>query len=147
MFELRHSTDLDLPRVMEIWRGAVDATHDFLTPDDRNVIEAEVSDLFPQVRLTLAVDRTGTPQGFMFLHEGHLEALFVDAHQHGKGAGKALVQAALADHPHLTTDVNEQNSRALGFYEHIGFERISRSTHDGQGRPYPLIHLKYRAAR
>ncbi|MGA0615593.1 acetyltransferase [Paracoccus sp. KR1-242] len=146
MFELRTSTDQDLPRVMEIWRSAVDATHDFLSTNDRNAIEAEVLGFFPQVRLILAIDCSGTAQGFMFLHEGHLEALFVDPRQHGKGVGKALVQAALADHPELTTDVNEQNHKALGFYKHMGFEPIGRSTHDGQGRPYPLINLGYRAA-
>ncbi|MNW07434.1 putative N-acetyltransferase YjaB [compost metagenome] len=75
-----------------------------------------------------------------------MEALFIDPDQHGKGIGKALITLALAEHPALTTDVNEQNPGAIGFYEHMGFERTGRSTHDGQGRPYPLIHLRYRAA-
>jgi putative acetyltransferase len=41
----------------------------------------------------------------------------------------------------MTTDVNEQNAQAVGFYEHMGFTRTGRSPLDGQGRPYPLIHL------
>ncbi|WP_145399562.1 acetyltransferase [Paracoccus sulfuroxidans] len=144
MLTFRPSTDQDLPRVMEIWRRAVDATHHFLTPDDRSAIEAEVVEFFPQVSLELAVDASGTPQGFMFLHDGHLEALFIDPDQHGTGIGKALISRALAAHPALTTDVNEQNPEALGFYEHLGFLRSGRSALDGQGRPYPLIHLRYR---
>jgi putative acetyltransferase len=40
--------------------------------------------------------------------------------------------------------VNEQNRSALAFYEHLGFERTGRSPVDGQGRPYPLIHLRHR---
>ena len=129
---------------MEIWRRAVDATHHFLAPNDRSAIEAEVLDFFPQVSLDLAVDASGTPQGFMFLHDGHLEALFIDPDQHGTGIGKALISRALAAHPDLSTDVNEQNPGALGFYEHLGFLRTGRSALDGQGRPYPLIHLRYR---
>jgi putative acetyltransferase len=146
MIHFRPSTEDDLPRIMDIWRRAVDATHDFLAPDDRDAIEAELVTFFPQISLLLAVDDNDTPLGFMFLHDGHMEALFIDPDQHGKGIGKALIQRAVAEHPALTTDVNEQNHKALGFYEHQGFERTGRSTHDGQGRPYPLIHLRYKAA-
>ncbi len=145
MLVFRPSTPSDLPRVMDVWRAAVDATHDFLAASDRDAIEAELLGFFPQVSLLLAVDSSDAPLGFMFLHQGHLEALFVDPDQHGKGIGKALVHKALAAHPDLTVDVNEQNPKALGFYEHLGFERIGRSALDGQGRPYPLIHLRRRA--
>lgn len=145
MFKLRPSSGRDVGRILDIWRRAVDATHDFLLPEDRAAIEREVAAFFPEVNFVLAVDASDTPQGFMFLQDGHLEALFVDPDQRGKGIGKALVQAALADHPALTTDVNEQNRDAAGFYRRMGFEATGRSPLDGQGRPYPLIHLRYRA--
>ena len=145
MFKLRPSTHRDLDRLLDIWRRAVDATHDFLLTEDRAAIELEVAAFFPEVNFVLAVDVSDTPQGLMFLQDGHLEALFVDPDQRGKGIGKALVQAALADHPALTTDVNEQNRDAAGFYRRMGFEATGRSPLDGQGRPYPLIHLRYRA--
>lgn len=146
MYQLRPSTERDQARILEIWREAVDATHDFLTDVDRAAIECEVSTLFAQVNLLLAVDNSDTPQGFMFLHEGHLEALFVDPARHGQGIGKALVQRALADHPQLTTDVNEQNPKALAFYKRMGFECTGHSPCDGQGRPYPLLHLHHRSS-
>ena len=81
----------------------------------------------------------------MFVHDGHLEALFIDPDQRGNGIGKAFILRAIAAHPELTTDVNEQNPDALGFYENIGFVRTGRSALDGQGRAYPLIHLRYRS--
>lgn len=143
MITSRYSTGKDLPRIMEIWRRAVDATHQFLAPLDKAAIEAEVLDFFPQVKLLLAIDPAGTPQGFMFLHDGHLEALFIDPSQHGSGYGRSLIDQAITVHPDLTTDVNAQNPDALGFYEHIGFVRTGTSHHDAQGRPYPLIHLQY----
>lgn len=147
MFMFRPSTPQDLPRIMQIWRRSVDATHHFLSPRDRSAIEAEVLEFFPKLRLDLAVDATGMPQGFMFLHDGHLEALFVDPDCHGNGIGKACIMRAVAAYPDLTTNVNEQNPAALGFYEHLGFARTGRSSHDGQGRPYPLIHLRYQPDR
>lgn len=146
MLDFRASTDQDLPHVMEIWRRAVDATHDFLDSGDRTAIEAELSTFFPQVSLELAIDKRGTLLGFMLLQEGHLDALFIDPAHHGNGIGKAFIERAVAAHPDLTTDVNEQNPNALRFYEHLGFMRVGRSADDGQGRPYPLVHLRYSAA-
>lgn len=146
MMKIRPSAGHDLPHVMEIWRRAVDATHHFLSPEDRVAIEVELSTFLPQVSLTLAVDQSDRPLGFMFLHDGHMEALFIHPDHHGQGIGTALVAEALARHPGLTTDVNEQNNQAIGFYQRLGFERIGRSDKDGQGRPYPLLHLRFRPA-
>jgi putative acetyltransferase len=145
MTHIRISTPADIPRVLDIWRNAVDETHDFLTAADRLEIEAEVRAFLPTVPLWLAVDEHDRAEGFMFVHEGHMEALFIDAALRGRGVGRALVAHALHGHPGLTTDVNEQNRQAIGFYERMGFLRIGRSALDGQGRPYPLIHLRHQA--
>lgn len=145
MITLRPSTSHDTARILDIWSRAVDATHGFLLPADRAAIGEEVKAFLPQMPLTLAVDVSDRPLGFMFLHEGHMEALFIHPDHHGKGIGRMLVQAAIASHPALTTDVNEQNIEAMGFYRRLGFEPTGRSDLDGQGRPYPLVHLKFRA--
>ncbi|MCA2370952.1 acetyltransferase [Agrobacterium genomosp. 3 str. CIP 111-78] len=145
MITLRPSTNRDTTRILDIWSRAVDATHCFLLPTDRAAIGEEVEAFLPQMPLMLAVNVSDYPLGFMFLHEGHMEALFIDPDHHGKGIGKALVQAAIATHPGLTTDVNEQNIEAMGFYCKLGFEPTGRSDLDGQGRPYPLVHLRFRA--
>jgi len=132
---------------MEIWRRAVDATHLFLRPEDRRDIEAEVAAFLPGATLDLAVDETDRAIGFMLLGGNHMEALFVDPDLRGSGVGRALVEDAVRRHPDLLTDVNEQNLQAVGFYERLGFERCGRSAMDGQGRPYPQIHLRYAKAR
>ena len=144
MFTLRPSGNMDSAQVIRVWRRAVEATHDFLSPQDLAAIAAEVENFLPQVPLTLAVDADDRAIGFMFVHDGHLEALFIDPDYHGQGIGRLLIDAALKDYPNLTTDVNEQNPQALGFYERIGFERTGRSDLDGQGRAYPLVHLRHR---
>ena len=56
MIKIRTSTRKDGERVMDIWRRAVDATHDFLSPDDRRDIEKEVAGFLPVAPLWLAVD-------------------------------------------------------------------------------------------
>lgn len=128
---------------MDIWRRAVDATHGFLTPQDRRDIEAEVAAFLPGAPLDLAVDESNRAIGFMLLDGSHMEALFVDPDFHGLGIGRMLVDRAIARHPNLLTDVNEQNLQAIRFYERLGFTPCGRSEVDGQGRPYPLIHLRY----
>jgi putative acetyltransferase len=143
MPRIRPSTSLDGPRVLDIWRNAVDATHDFLAPNDRRNIEKEVTSFLPTAPLWLAVDDNDCALGFMLLSDGHMEALFIDPANRGTGVGRVLVQHALRLHPSLTTDVNEQNNQAIGFYERLGFQRTGRSEIDGQGRLYPLIHLRH----
>ena len=142
MIKLRPSRRHDAVRVIEIWRDAVAATHGFLNPADRDEIENLVRDLFTNAPLTLAVTASDYPVAFMLLDGAHMEALFVDPSHHGEGLGRMLVTHALALGP-VTTDVNEQNSQAIGFYRRMGFSPCGRSDTDGQGRAYPLIHLRH----
>ncbi|MGF7149406.1 putative acetyltransferase [Sphingomonas zeicaulis] len=141
--DIRPSRPGEGARAIEIWRGAVDATHDFLSPEDRIAIDEMLCDFLPQAPLWFAVDGDDRPLAFMLIDDGHMEALFVDPACRGTGIGAALVRHGLALHPGMTTDVNEQNEQAVGFYKRMGFERTGRSPLDGQGRPYPLIHLAY----
>ncbi len=143
MIRIRPSRPTESERAIEIWQGAVDATHDFLSPADRSAIEMLVRGFLPHTPLWLAVDAADYPLAFMLIDDGHMEALFVDPAYRGKGIGAALVRYGLNLHPAMTTDVNEQNTQAVGFYEKLGFRRTGRSALDGQGRPYPLIHLAY----
>lgn len=143
MFSFRSSSPADVDRVVEIWCLAVDATHGFLRAEDRITLEHEVRTFFATAPLTLAVDASDNPLGFMLVQDGNMDALFIDPSYHGQGIGKALVTEALRQYPQLTTDVNEQNHQAATFYKHLGFVPTGRSETDGQGRPYPLIHLRY----
>lgn len=143
MLKLRPSQFQDAERTLQIWERAVDATHDFLLAADRRAIGEEVASFLPAAPLLLAVDANDVPQAFMLVVDGHMEALFVDPQYFGSGVGRQLVAHALAGAPQLTTDVNAQNAQALGFYQRLGFVETGRSALDGQGRPYPLIHLRY----
>lgn len=141
MLNIRMSRPDEGDQVVAIWKSSVDATHDFLTADDRKEIEKEVVGFFSETPVWVAVNADDQPLGFMFLHDGHMEALFIDAAARGLGVGKALLLHALSIYPNLTIDVNEQNQQAVGFYQHMGFQVTGRSPLDGQGRAYPLLHL------
>lgn len=140
---LRSSRADDGAALVELWRRAVDATHDFLSAEDRLAIDAEVASFLPHAPLTVAVDGQDRPLGFMLLDGTRMEALFIDPQVRGTGIGRQLLQHALALHPQLSTDVNAQNAQAVGFYLRMGFVETGRSALDAQGRAYPLIHLRY----
>ena len=142
--KIRKGTLEDLPRALEIWRSAVDATHGFLTPGDRAEIDRMVAEEFlPAAQLWLVLDDDGAAQGFLVMDGEMIDALFVDPAVHGRGFGTALVGHALTLAPQAVVDASEQATNALPFYEARGFVRIGRSETDPQGRPYPLVHLRY----
>jgi len=144
MYTLRTSRPEDGAALVDLWRRSVDATHDFLSAADREAIDAEVCGFLPHAPVTVAVDENDQPRGFMLIDGTHMEALFVDPDVRGTGIGRQLLQHGLARHGALSTDVNLQNPQALGFYQRMGFIETGRSQVDSQGRPYPLIHLRYR---
>lgn len=145
MYTLRKSRPEDGGTLVDLWRRSVDATHHFLSAEDRKAIDAEVCDFLPQTPVIVAVDENDKPCGFMLLNGSHMEALFIDPDVRGNGIGRQLLQYGLSLHKTLTTDVNIQNAQAVGFYQRMGFVEIGHSDVDSQGRPYPLIHLRYLA--
>ncbi|WFR74328.1 GNAT family N-acetyltransferase [Prescottella defluvii] len=135
-----HGTE-EWPALVRIWRSAVDATHDFLTAEDIRFYESRMlGDDLPAVDLTVA-DVDGSPAGFSGLVGNSLEMLFVCAEHRGHGVGSALLRRAVADHPDLCLDVNEQNPQAVGFYERHAFVVLGRSATDADGRPFPILHM------
>jgi putative acetyltransferase len=141
---IRQSRPSDAARAVTIWREAVDATHHFLTPSDRDSIDDIVQQFLPNSTLWLAVDGDDQPMGFMLLDAGHMAGLFIAPAFHRAGVGRSLVEHALRLQPLVTTEVNEQNTQAVGFYERLGFTRIGWSATDDDGRPYPLINMQLR---
>ena len=139
---IRRGDSDDVPRALEIWRTAVDLTHGFLTPQDRAEIDVMVAEEFlPKAELWLAMNGDDYPIGFLVMDGDMIDALFIDPAFHGQGFGTALLDHALTLSPDATVDASEQATNALPFYLSRGFRIVGRSETDGQGRPYPLIHL------
>ncbi len=144
--KVRRGTRADAARALEIWRDAVDVTHQFLSAEHRADIDAIVAEWLPTADLWL-VDDGGRPVGFLAMDGKLIDALFVDPAVHGRGFGTALLNHALTLAPDAVVDASEQATNALPFYEARGFVRTGRSETDPGGRPYPLVHLKYGGRR
>lgn len=131
----------DYPRLIEIWESAVLNTHDFLKEEDFLYYKERLPVYFQYVTL-LGFEQEGVLVGFMGIAEGNLEMLFVDNNYRGMGIGKKLITYAISNLQVTKVDVNEQNTQAVGFYKHIGFNVSQRSDLDGEGKEYPILHMQ-----
>ena len=73
---------------------------------------------------------------------GMLEMLFLASAWRGQGYGKRMICYAIDELKISRVDVNEQNPHARRFYERAGFSAYARSELDGQGNPFPVLHMK-----
>lgn len=144
VINIRRSRHDDGDKLVKIWCRSVDATHDFLSKAYRAELEELVKSFLPEAPLWVAVDEKDVLVAFMLLTGEHMDALFVDPDVRGCGIGKLLIEHALTLAPELTTNVNEQNAQAVGFYKKMGFTVTGRSEVDDLGKPYPLLNLVYR---
>lgn len=129
--------------ITAVWEDSVRATHHFLTESDIEELRPKIqNDYLPAVDLRVYKNAAGKILGFIGVSDSKIEMLFVASKARGQGIGKKLVQYALTAMGVTLVDVNEQNPQATGFYQHMGFEVFSRSSLDGQGRPFPLLHMR-----
>ncbi|WP_425929770.1 acetyltransferase [Pseudomonas sp. NyZ201] len=140
---IRQATNADHPLLLDLWLRSVRATHHFLQPSDIDALLPQLRDIYlPAVELWVAVDDQDLPTGFIGLNENHVEMLFIEPDLRGQGIGRALLDHARHSCSGLSVDVNEQNPEAVGFYLHYGFVQTGRSPLDGEGRPFPLLHMR-----
>jgi putative acetyltransferase len=143
-FRVRKSSPEDVPRLFEVWRTAVRDTHEFVAEDDHREIAVMVRDHYlPSADLDLVVDDNDIPLAFMGMTDNEIDSLFVHGDARGSGAGRILVELAFSRAPVVFTEVNEQNEQGVGFWKHMGFAEIGRKEVDGQGRPYPLLRMRW----
>lgn len=147
---IRQPDPSEYPAITDVWEAAVRATHDFLDPADIDALRPLVLNQYlPLVDVRVAIvgdgDGRGDIQGFVGVSDGKIEMLFVAPAWHGRGIGKALLHHAVSEMGATLVDVNEQNRAATAFYAHMGFEVFGRSPLDGQGKPFPLLHMRRRA--
>lgn len=140
---MRAAREDEFQDLTAIWKAAVEATHDFVSPEEIAGYEARMAGEFlPAVDLTVATDGEDRPIGFIGMDGDKIEMLFIDPAHHGQGLGRRLVDDVARERDGLRVDVNEENFGAVAFYWKVGFSPAGRSDLDSDGKPHPLLHLK-----
>lgn len=139
----------DFDELAELWEASVRATHHFLSEEYIMQLKPLVWSVYLH-SVPLYIVRNNEDnriEGFMGISDGKmLEMLFLHPRAIGKGIGRSLIEYAIRECGVRYVDVNEQNTYALAFYQHIGFRVIGREEMDAQGQPYPILHLKLKNA-
>jgi len=129
--------------LIEIWEKSVRATHDFLPEENIKTLKPLILEhYFDAVDLRIARNDSDIIVGFIGVAEGNVEMLFVSPDSRHSGVGSFLLKHAIQYQSASKVDVNEQNIEAIGFYKHLGFQVFDRSMLDGQGNPFPLLHME-----
>ena len=137
----REIKETDYANLMDIWESAVLNTHDFLKLEDFLFYKKNLPTYFQYVSL-YGFEQNSRLVGFIGIAEGNIEMLFVHNDCRGKGIGKRLVAYAIEKLQACKVDVNEQNTQAVGFYQHMGFSVVNRSEIDAEGKAYPILHMQ-----
>src|SRR5262245_29020170 len=141
--EVTLAGDADRRQVFEVWEAAVRATHTFLNESDvQSLIPAAREELSNFSPIHCLRDAAGNVIAFMGVAGSKMEALFVRPDHCGTGCGRRLTEFAIDQLGVTEVDVNEQNEKAIGFYERMGFRRVGRSPIDPLGNSFPILHLR-----
>ena len=146
-YEIQPAKKEDYHELIQLWERSVTATHHFLTPSDIDHYKPLIlNDYFNQLQL-FHIKQNNKILGFVGLEGKLIQMLFIDPESRGLGLGKTLVEFAIENYDVNNVDVNEQNSQALGFYKHLGFEITERSETDAAGKPYPVLSMQLKQIR
>ena len=142
--KIRRYRESDREALTDVWLCSVKGTHDFLCDDD-------IAGFLPFVRREAWLDKETWVlesddrklAGFMSLDADKVDALFIAPEYLHQGLGTRLINHAKRSREMLSVDVNEQNKAACAFYRACGFKPFGRSDTDSQGKPFPLVHMRF----
>ncbi|KAA1193809.1 GNAT family N-acetyltransferase [Photorhabdus heterorhabditis] len=141
--KIQQAMKTDFNKLLEIWEASVRATHDFLSDKHINELSPLILHTYlPALTVYKAINDKCEIEGFISVDRHRVEMLFISPDSRGKGIGKALLNFAIAELGINELDVNEQNTQGVDFYRHQGFNVFNRSEIDGQGNPFPLLHMR-----
>ena len=133
----------EYPEVVAVWEASVRATHHFVTEADIDLFRPLIlNEYLKMIDLSCIRNSSHRIIGFLGVAGPKIEMLFVHPDAFGKGVGKALLMYAIEQKGAYQVDVNEDNPRAVGFYEHFGFKTVNRTEVDSMGKPYPILYME-----
>ncbi len=146
-FDITPYKDLYRQQMLALWEQSVLATHDFLLPADFEEIKRSVASIPFHELHVFCLTNIDTVIGFIGVANKKIEILFLAPDFFGRGLGQKLLHFAVEKLDADQLDVNEQNWKAVRFYQKFGFETYERTNEDDQGRNYPLLRMKWHTVR
>jgi len=141
----------DTPALLDLWVAAWRQTYDDIDFDARREwFAARLEELEAAGACTLCLSDRGALAGFVVIHPltGWLDQLCVHPDHFGAGVAPALIAAARQASPSgVRLDVNEDNSRAVRFYEREGFVKIGVGPFSRSGRKTIVLEWEPGAKR
>ena len=143
IIEVKERTITLISQLLEVWEDSVKATHLFLSNKEIENIKKYVPEGLNGIeKLVIVENDNNIPIAFMGVENHKLEMLFIKNSNRGKGIGKQLLNYGIKNYDINELTVNEQNPKAKGFYEYMGFKTYNRTELDEQGNPYPILYMK-----
>lgn len=142
ILEMKQINSTEYEKMLQVWESSVRATHNFLTEKDIESLIPLVEIGLKEVEHIVCIKDNDSIKAFIGIDKDKVEMLFIEDKYRGNGIGKKLITYAIDKYNVKYVDVNEQNKKAVGFYIHLGFKEFDRSEIDGQGNPFPILHMK-----
>ena len=141
-FDIIRYADKYREQVLDVWEQSVLATHHFLNPEDFQSIKQIVRFIDFTAFEVYCLTADQTVIGFLGVADKKVEMLFLSPSYFGKGLGKKFMNFALQELGVNKVDVNEQNTKAVEFYQRFGFKTYERNEKDDQGQNYPILRMR-----
>ncbi len=143
---LRAGTAADCPALVDLWVAAWAATMPTVDFEARRPwFAARQIDLeIAGARTIVAADPQGAPVGFVTVDpaRGYIDQLAVAPSAQGRGlAGQLLAEARRISPDRLALHVNQDNRRAVRFYERQGFSTTGSGVNPRSG--LPVWHMEW----
>lgn len=132
----------DKSALIDTWEASVRASHLFLSESDIAFYRALLGEFeLENLPIYCAWDNDKLV-GFGAVVQHSLEMLFLHPNYIGKGCGTEFF-TFLNDIEHIEkVEVNEENPKAVHFYEKHGFVIMGRRALDDHGQPHPILEMK-----
>jgi len=141
-FNIVKYKDSHKDNILAVWEHSVKATHQFLLESDFDEYKKILQNFDFNDLDVFCLEEQENVVGFIGIHTGKIEMLFLSPDYIGKGLGRKLTDFAFKNFDINYVDVNEQNPKATEFYGKIGFETFDRTEKDDMGKPYPILKMK-----
>lgn len=129
--------------IADIWKRSVEATHDFLSPEEIERLRRTLPPILANAEhLVVGRDGKGDARAFMTVNGDEIDMLFVEPESRNRGMGSELVSLAIEHLGARKLTVHGQNTEAVGFYEHMGLVVTGSALDDWGGAPHRVLTME-----